>query len=290
MTAITTFWQAVINKVYAYMGINNSHITDMFLLQQVYDHYVHWYMAGIWAKEKKEKGKHTQDELKKCIQGFLQRVSSVFSDFDFLLGKADENQIVDSFVRNRQNLPKITIFRRDTLLSWGTSNLTRTMNSARSTMRTWSSASPIALTQPTRLFVAWMMSWRKARKEILKSAAGFEPHPRTVPLRSSSSPQPPLGFQSTSMTENGSTTFCPLRSLMWPIMRQLPLFLPRIYHSLPNKQTMNVFPARNSTRSTRTKQPRNMTWATLNVARTTRERKIPQAMIRMMKITEEVLT
>ncbi|KNZ57802.1 hypothetical protein VP01_2069g4 [Puccinia sorghi] len=65
LSAITTFQQAVINKVYAYMGINNEHVTNMVLLEWVYDHYVHYYMAGIYAKEKKEKGKHTQDELKK---------------------------------------------------------------------------------------------------------------------------------------------------------------------------------------------------------------------------------
>lgn len=81
LSAITTFRQAVINKVYAYMGINNQHVTDMVLLQRVYDHYVHYYMAGIYAKEKKEKGKHTQDELKKSIQGCRQRVSFPFIAF-----------------------------------------------------------------------------------------------------------------------------------------------------------------------------------------------------------------
>ncbi|KNZ48743.1 hypothetical protein VP01_5441g1, partial [Puccinia sorghi] len=58
----------------SYMGIKNQHVINMVLLQWVYDHYVHYYMAGIYAKGKKEKVKHTQDELKKSIPGCCQRL------------------------------------------------------------------------------------------------------------------------------------------------------------------------------------------------------------------------
>ncbi|KNZ63763.1 hypothetical protein VP01_11043g1, partial [Puccinia sorghi] len=39
LSAITTFRQAVINKVYVSMGINKQHITGMVLLQWFCDHY-----------------------------------------------------------------------------------------------------------------------------------------------------------------------------------------------------------------------------------------------------------
>ncbi|KNZ61740.1 hypothetical protein VP01_1364g4 [Puccinia sorghi] len=73
MSAIVTFRQAVANKVYAYMSIKPTYIKDLALLQLTYNHYVHYHMAQIYAKEKKHEGKHIQDEEKKVIQQARQR-------------------------------------------------------------------------------------------------------------------------------------------------------------------------------------------------------------------------
>ncbi|KAG0140621.1 hypothetical protein CROQUDRAFT_689816, partial [Cronartium quercuum f. sp. fusiforme G11] len=71
MKAIYTFQQAVANKVYTYMSVNLSYIKDLGLLQSSYNHYVHYYMAQIYSQEKKNEGKHAQDEERKVIQGHV---------------------------------------------------------------------------------------------------------------------------------------------------------------------------------------------------------------------------
>lgn len=75
MSAIFTFRQAIVNKVYAYMNINQTYVKEIGLLESAYNHYVHYYMTQIHAKEKKEEGKHIRDEEKKVIQRSRQRVS-----------------------------------------------------------------------------------------------------------------------------------------------------------------------------------------------------------------------
>lgn len=78
MSAIYTFRQAVANKVYAYMSVNPSYVKDIGLLQSAYNHYVHYYMAQIYAKERKNEGKHVQDEERKVVQRARQRVCIIF--------------------------------------------------------------------------------------------------------------------------------------------------------------------------------------------------------------------
>ncbi|KAG0138867.1 hypothetical protein CROQUDRAFT_102761 [Cronartium quercuum f. sp. fusiforme G11] len=56
------------------MSVNPSYIKDLSLLQSAYNHYVHYYMAQIYSKERKNEGKHAQDEERKVIQRARQRL------------------------------------------------------------------------------------------------------------------------------------------------------------------------------------------------------------------------
>ncbi|PLW23732.1 hypothetical protein PCASD_12610 [Puccinia coronata f. sp. avenae] len=81
MSAILTFRKAVVIKVYLYMSINKAYAKDIPLLQDTYNHYVHYYLAQIYAKEKKEVGKHLKDKEKKVIQGARQRLAKAQKKF-----------------------------------------------------------------------------------------------------------------------------------------------------------------------------------------------------------------
>ncbi|KAG0146681.1 hypothetical protein CROQUDRAFT_62540 [Cronartium quercuum f. sp. fusiforme G11] len=56
------------------MSVNPSYIKDLGLLQSAYNHYIHYYMAQLYFKKRKNEGKHTQDEERKVIQRACQRV------------------------------------------------------------------------------------------------------------------------------------------------------------------------------------------------------------------------
>jgi hypothetical protein len=57
------------------MNINNVYVDDFDLLKQAYDHYVHYLLTNVLKKEKKEQGKHNNDEEQKVLQTARERVS-----------------------------------------------------------------------------------------------------------------------------------------------------------------------------------------------------------------------
>ncbi|KAA1102371.1 hypothetical protein PGTUg99_030731 [Puccinia graminis f. sp. tritici] len=71
--AIRTFRQLVVGGAYKYMNINNVYVDDFDLLKQAYDHYVHYLLANVLKKEKKEQGKHNNDEERKVLQTARER-------------------------------------------------------------------------------------------------------------------------------------------------------------------------------------------------------------------------
>ncbi|KAA1135919.1 hypothetical protein PGTUg99_032904 [Puccinia graminis f. sp. tritici] len=72
--AIRTFRQLVVGGAYKYMNINNVYVDDFDLLKQAYDHYVHYLLANVLKKEKKEQGKHKNDEERKVLQTARERL------------------------------------------------------------------------------------------------------------------------------------------------------------------------------------------------------------------------
>ena len=67
IAAIQTFCQAVAGIAYVYMNINKSFANNFDLLMAMYDHYVHYYMAGKYSKARREEGRNQRDEEKKVI-------------------------------------------------------------------------------------------------------------------------------------------------------------------------------------------------------------------------------
>lgn len=67
ISALMSFQQLVVGRCYNFMNINRTYVNNFELLSQSYDHYVHYFLANIYFQEKKEQGKHLQDEERKVI-------------------------------------------------------------------------------------------------------------------------------------------------------------------------------------------------------------------------------
>ncbi|KAA1099778.1 hypothetical protein PGT21_020224 [Puccinia graminis f. sp. tritici] len=72
--AIRSFRQMVAGGAYQYMNVNATYVDNFDLLKQTYDHYVHYVLAKIFDKEKKEQGKHFRDEERKVLQTARERL------------------------------------------------------------------------------------------------------------------------------------------------------------------------------------------------------------------------
>ncbi|KAA1095104.1 hypothetical protein PGT21_035587 [Puccinia graminis f. sp. tritici] len=72
--AIRSFQQMVAGGAYQYMNVNARYVDNFDLLKQTYDHYVHYVLAKIFDKEKKEEGKHFRDEERKVLQTARERL------------------------------------------------------------------------------------------------------------------------------------------------------------------------------------------------------------------------
>ncbi|MBW0556800.1 hypothetical protein O181_096515 [Austropuccinia psidii MF-1] len=75
ISALKTFRQLVIGGAYVFMNIRMGYVNDLDLLTKTYDHYVHFYMAGIYRKEVNEKGTRRKKKERDALQKGRERVS-----------------------------------------------------------------------------------------------------------------------------------------------------------------------------------------------------------------------
>ncbi|MBW0506432.1 hypothetical protein O181_046147 [Austropuccinia psidii MF-1] len=67
VSALQTFRQIAISGAYDYMNINLVYLENIQLLTNVYNHFVHWYMAQQFKKDAKEAGKHAKDQERRAV-------------------------------------------------------------------------------------------------------------------------------------------------------------------------------------------------------------------------------
>ncbi|MBW0556947.1 hypothetical protein O181_096662 [Austropuccinia psidii MF-1] len=74
ISALKTFRKLVIGGAYVFMNIRMGYVNDLDLLTKTYDHYVHFYMAGIDRKEVNEKGTRQKKKERDALQKGRERL------------------------------------------------------------------------------------------------------------------------------------------------------------------------------------------------------------------------
>ncbi|MBW0567957.1 hypothetical protein O181_107672 [Austropuccinia psidii MF-1] len=77
IVALMTFRQIACSGTYQYMRANLTYCSDIGLLRNAYDHYVHYVLAEKYKKENKEQGWTMREVERKVIQRARQRVAFV---------------------------------------------------------------------------------------------------------------------------------------------------------------------------------------------------------------------
>ncbi|MBW0514326.1 hypothetical protein O181_054041 [Austropuccinia psidii MF-1] len=77
VSALQTFRQIAISGAYEYMNINLVYLENIQLLTNVYNHFVHWYMAQRFKKEAKEAGKHAKDQERRAVLRYRLRLKNL---------------------------------------------------------------------------------------------------------------------------------------------------------------------------------------------------------------------
>ena len=67
VSALQTFCQIPFSGEYEYMNIKLVYLENIQLLTNVYNHFVHWYMAQQFKKDAKEAGKHAKDQERRAV-------------------------------------------------------------------------------------------------------------------------------------------------------------------------------------------------------------------------------
>ncbi|MBW0577965.1 hypothetical protein O181_117680 [Austropuccinia psidii MF-1] len=86
VSALQTFHQIAISGAYEYMNINLVYLDNIQLLTNIYNHFVHWYMAQQSKKEAKEAGKHAKDQERRAVLRSRLRLKNLRYRFAFANG------------------------------------------------------------------------------------------------------------------------------------------------------------------------------------------------------------